>query len=338
MKKFIVFTVVMLLGVTNVYANDREVIEGVNKVVFNVDVELYDMFLQVYNQDTGEHLNTFIINKKNNTFYIDKGINVRFEDVSSYECYDRIEALYLYDESKVFDIDRKRNMINLEFTTIYRGFGKYIESVYTDTDITIYDSNFDKVTDCKSEGNCKVSLLAGEYFVVDNKTGRTSKEYVKDSGLRWVSRYFIDGIYSEDDLDILGTTRKGKLYYFDTPAYPQDFVIDGEVLDFADSSNYYYIVLEGIFYKYNKKDEVIKEDETTKDNILDEENFSGDLNKDDQEKIDSTSTKEDDSSNISTYTLDLDGDACNIDEVNINVPNTENSNLQIIYFKKKKYV
>ena len=115
-------------------------------------------------------------------------------------------------------------------------------------------------------------------------------------------------------------------------------ILLGEELDFSDSSNYYYIFGEGIFYKYSKKDEVIdipKKDDTTSDKVNDtniSDNTSGNTKKDDitSDKVNDTGISDNTSSDtIKDDILD--------EEIYINVPDTQTNSNDIIYFKKKYY-
>lgn len=312
MKKFLVFLAVMLMCITNCYAEGKEVNSNQNFITFNVDTELYNLRLRVYNNDTNKFVKLIVVSDDNKTFYFDKGLNLRFEDNTNFEPYKNIDNIYLFNESKVVDINRVRKDVNIEFTTIYRGYAKYIPSIYTATDVTIFDTDFNEVTTCKAEANCKMTIKGGNYFVKDNITGRITKEAFYNEGLCWISRYLIDGIYSEDELNLDNTTKKGNLYYFDEPVYPKEYTIDGEVVDFNDDSKYLYINMEGIFYKYSKKDKVIKDVANIED-----------------EAVGSVDTNESFALEIESY---------KDDEVIIDVPNTEVNTLEILLYNKKNYI
>ena len=309
-----------------------------NFVRFEIDMTYSNLTIEVYNNDTNTFIERVFLNKDNKIYYYNKGLNIRIVETTSNSAYEKMDDIILKDESKIIDFNRQVKNMNVTFKTIYRGYGKYIESVDSDTDITIYDENFNEVSICKSESSCEVVLPAGKYFIKDNKTGRVTSELVKMDRLAHVSRYFIDGIFSEEDLKIDNVTRKGKLYYFDKPAYPEEFEINGEICDFSDSGNYLYIFGEGIFYKYNKKDEVIdipKKDDATSDKVNDtniSDNTSSDTKKDDI-----TSGKVNDTDISDNTSSDTKKDDILDEEIYINVPDTQTNSNDIIYFKKKYY-
>ena len=336
MKKIAVFLALMLTVVTNCYAQKE--VSGKNYVEFDIDMTYSNLTIDVYNNDTNKFIEKVILNKIGNIYYYNKGLNIKIVETTSDSAYEYMEDIILNNESKVIKFNRKVKNKNVTFKTIYRGYGKYIESVDSDTDINIYDEYFNEVGYCKSEGMCEKVLLAGKYFIKDNKTGRVACEFVTNNTLIYVSRYFIDGIYSEDELELDNVTRKGKLYYFNDPAYPEKHTILGEELDFSDSSNYYYIFGEGIFYKYSKKDEVIdipKKDDATSDKVNDtniSDNTSSDTKKDDitSDKVNDTNISGNTSGNTKKDDI-LDEEIC------INVPDTQTNSNDIIYFKKKYY-
>ena len=337
MKKIAVFLALMLIGVANCYGAEKEVNDK-NFVRFEIDMTYSNLTIEVYNNDTNTFIERVFLNKDNKIYYYNKGLNIRIVETTSNSAYEKMDDIILKDESKIIDFNRQVKNMNVTFKTIYRGYGKYIESVDSDTDITIYDENFNEVSICKSESSCEVVLPAGKYFIKDNKTGRVTSEIVKMDRLVNVSRYFIDGIFSEEDLKIDIVTRKGKLYYFDKPAYPEEFEINGEICDFSDSGNYLYIFGEGIFYKYNKKDEVIdipKKDDATSDKVNDtniSDNTSSDTKKDDI-----TSGKVNDTDISDNTSSDTKKDDILDEEIYINVPDTQTNSNDIIYFKKKYY-
>jgi hypothetical protein len=337
MKKIAVFLALMLIGVANCYGAEKEVNDK-NFVRFEIDMTYSNLTIEVYNNDTNAFIERVFLNKDNKIYYYNKGLNIRIVETTSNSAYEKMDDIILKDESKIIDFNRQVKNMNVTFKTIYRGYGKYIESVDSDTDITIYDENFNEVSICKSESSCEVVLPAGKYFIKDNKTGRVTSEIVKMDRLVNVSRYFIDGIFSEEDLKIDIVTRKGKLYYFDKPAYPEEFEINGEICDFSDSGNYLYIFGEGIFYKYNKKDEVIdipKKDDATSDKVNDtniSDNTSSDTKKDDI-----TSGKVNDTDISDNTSSDTKKDDILDEEIYINVPDTQTNSNDIIYFKKKYY-
>ena len=337
MKKIAVFLALMLIGVANCYGAEKEVNDK-NFVRFEIDMTYSNLTIEVYNNDTNAFIERVFLNKDNKIYYYNKGLNIRIVETTSNSAYEKMDDIILKDESKIIDFNRQVKNMNVTFKTIYRGYGKYIESVDSDTDITIYDENFNEVSICKSESSCEVVLPAGKYFIKDNKTGRVTSEIVKMDRLVNVSRYFIDGIFSEEDLKIDNVTRKGKLYYFDKPAYPEEFEINGEICDFSDSGNYLYIFGEGIFYKYNKKDEVIdipKKDDATSDKVNDtniSDNTSSDTKKDDI-----TSGKVNDTDISDNTSSDTKKDDILDEEIYINVPDTQTNSNDIIYFKKKYY-
>ena len=336
MKKIAVFLALMLTVVTNCYAQKE--VNNKNYVRFEIDMTYSNLTIEVYNNDTNTFIERVFLNKDNKIYYYNKGLNIRIVETTSNSAYEKMDDIILKDESKIIDFNRQVKNMNVTFKTIYRGYGKYIESVDSDTDITIYDENFNEVSICKSESSCEVVLPAGKYFIKDNKTGRVTSEIVKMDRLVNVSRYFIDGIFSEEDLKIDNVTRKGKLYYFDKPAYPEEFEINGEICDFSDSGNYLYIFGEGIFYKYNKKDEVIdipKKDDATSDKVNDtniSDNTSSDTKKDDI-----TSGKVNDTDISDNTSSDTKKDDILDEEIYINVPDTQTNSNDIIYFKKKYY-
>mgnify|MGYP007084594905 FL=1 len=336
MKKIAVFLALMLTVVTNCYAQKE--VNNKNYVRFEIDMTYSNLTIEVYNNDTNTFIERVFLNKDNKIYYYNKGLNIRIVETTSNSAYEKMDDIILKDESKIIDFNRQVKNMNVTFKTIYRGYGKYIESVDSDTDITIYDENFNEVSICKSESSCEVVLPAGKYFIKDNKTGRVTSEIVKMDRLVNVSRYFIDGIFSEEDLKIDNVTRKGKLYYFDKPAYPEEFEINGEICDFSDSCNYLYIFGEGIFYKYNKKDEVIdipKKDDATSDKVNDtniSDNTSSDTKKDDI-----TSGKVNDTDISDNTSSDTKKDDILDEEIYINVPDTQTNSNDIIYFKKKYY-
>ena len=326
MKKIVVFLALMLIGVTNCYGTETEV-NNKNYVKFEIDMTYSNLTIEIYNNDTNAFIERVFLNSNNKIYYYNKGLNIKIVETTSNNAYEKMDDIILNNESKIIKYNRKVKNMNVTFKTIYRGYGKYIESDNSDTDITIYDENFNKVSICKSESTCEVVLPAGKYFIKDNKTGRVTSELVKMDRLAHVSRYFIDGIFSEEDLELDNVTRKGKLYYFNNPAYPEKIEINGEICDFSDSSNYLYIFGEGIFYKYVKKDEVINnsKDEENNEDVIKNAEEDKVLNEEIiKEEIDSDNKKDNQ-------------DVLDNEEILIDVPNTEVSEYSIIYYKKKCY-
>lgn len=335
MKKFLLFVAVMLFGITTCYATESEV--NKNYVQFDVDLTYTNLQIKVYNYDTNEYIGYRLIDKEHNTYYYDKGLNIKIVDVTIYSAYETLEDIIIFNESKVINVDRKLKDLNVKFTTIYRSESGRFEREFTDTDIIIYDENFHEYATCKKSGDCEMLIKAGKYFILDKMTGRVTREnIVMDDRLVYISRPMIEGIYSEDDLNIENVTRKGNLYYFNEPTYPKKYDINGEILDFSDKSKYLNIISEGIFYIYGKQDEVIEEDVTTNENdkkTIEETTREEDiiikeeiLDKEDTTKEDQMNSEE----NLITDTFE--------EEILIDVPNTENSNLTIIYYKKKNYM
>ncbi len=316
MKKIAVFFAAMLFSVTICYAGS-EVDLTKNYVIFDIDMSISNLVIDVYNSETNEYIERVFLNKNNKTYYYDKGLNIRIKEITSNSAYKWFDDITINNESVTLSFERIPRDVTVRFTTIYRGYGYYIESVYTDTDITILNSDFEVIGTCVSEGDCETVLKTGTYYIIDNKTGGTFVENIRQERLVYVARYFIIGLYSEDDLELDNVTRHGNLYYFDTPAFPTEYTINGETLDFSDSSNYYYIHYEGIFYKYSKKDEVI-EDTSNEDNAPIEEDTTPCEN-----------THDEDAFPEKEITI--------ADELLVEVPNTEACNLDITYFKKKYY-
>ena len=335
MKKFLLFVAVMLFGITTCYATESEV--NKNYVQFDVDLTYTNLQIKVYNYDTNEYIGYRLIDKEHNTYYYDKGLNIKIVDVTIYSVYETLEDIIIFNESKVINVDRKLKDLNVKFTTIYRSESGRFEREFTNTDIIIYDENFHEYATCKKSGDCEMLIKAGKYFILDKMTGRVTREnIVMDDRLVYISRPMIEGIYSEDDLNIENVTRKGNLYYFNEPTYPKEYDINREILDFSDKSKYLNIISEGIFYIYGKQDEVIEEGVTTNENdkkTIEETTREEDiiikeeiLDKEDTTKEDQMNSEE----NLITDTFE--------EEILIDVPNTENSNLTIIYYKKKNYM
>ena len=325
MKKIAVFLALMLIGVTNCYAKEMEVQENVNTITFDIDTTYNGIAFKIYNEDNGEFIERIYISERNMTYSYAKGLNIRLVDDSVFSSYEKLEDIILHDESKILNFERTLRVMKVTIKTIYRDYGKTVKSVETGTNVTVYDENFNELLTCENNGDCIVNLKVGVYYFKDNKFGYMSKEKVTNDRNVFLSRYFIDGVISDEELDLENVTRHGKVYYFDEPVYPDDVLtINGEECVMADKSKYYYIFLDGIFYKYSKKDEVINNpsDEEKKSNNEDDLNNSKDNN---EEKTENNLKDE------------LDSNKENEDEIFIDVPDTEVSNFNIIYFKKKCY-
>ncbi len=80
-----------------------------NKGIIKWD-DLDDLLLvfDVYNLDTNEYLKTLIIEKESNSFYYEKNINLRLEDVTNSEIYEKLEDIIIKEnESDLYDINIK---------------------------------------------------------------------------------------------------------------------------------------------------------------------------------------------------------------------------------------
>lgn len=333
MKKIAVFLALMLIGVTNCYAKEMEVKENVNIITFDIDTTYNGIAFKIYNEDNGEFIERIYISERNMTYSYAKGLNIRLVDDSVLSSYEKIKDIILHDESKILNFERTLRIMKVTIKTIYRDYVKTVKSVETGTNVTIYDENFNELLTCENAGDCIVNLKVGAYYFKDNKFGYMSKEKVTNDRNVFLSRYFIDGIISEEELDLENVTRHGNVYYFNEQVYPDDVLtINGEECVMADKSKYYYIFLDGIFYKYSKKDEVINDDfdEENNSNGEDDINNSKD-NNEDKEKTENNLKEELDSNK------ENEDDIISEDEILIDIPNTEVSNFNIIYFKKKYY-
>lgn len=80
-----------------------------NKGVINWD-DLEDLLLvfDVYDLDTNEYLKTLIIEKNSNSFYFEKNKNLRLEDVTNSDIYEKLEDIIISEsESDFYDINIK---------------------------------------------------------------------------------------------------------------------------------------------------------------------------------------------------------------------------------------
>ena len=339
MKKMVMFLALMLFGVTICYAAEMEVQyftdDSVNTVVFEIDTTYNNIAFKIYNYDTGDYIGRIYLSPGHMSYTYAKGLNIRLVEDTTISSYEKLEDIILFDESKVLKLERVVRDMKVTIKTIYRGYGKYIESVDADTDVTIYDEDFNEVSTCKSEGDCEIILPLGVYYIKDNKYGFTTKEGVTYDKMVHISRYFIDGIFSEEELDLENTTRHGKIYYFNDPVYPEEMVINGDVCDLSDNSKYFYIFGDGIFYKYSKKDEVIKNDENgVKDKEETLENTNNNTNNNDNNDSNNNLDENHEEEIINNDVIDKENE-----ELFKDIPSTDvNINVRcnnIIYFKKK---
>lgn len=316
MKKIIVFLALMLIGIMNCYAQETKKYyfgDNLNTTEFNIDTTYNGISFKVYNEDTGDFLKKIYLNTGDMKYKYAQGLNIRFVEDTYNSAYEALDDIIVYDESKIITVERIPRYKKVTIKTIYRGYAKYIEVVDGYTDVTIYDENFNQVFACKIGGDCVISLLPGTYFFKDNKFGFTTRQNVLNETTVYLSRYYIDGIYSEEELDLENVTRKGKLYYFNDPVFPEDYItINGEEYDMGDKSKYYYIFLEGIFYKYSKKDEVINDDDK-----------NGEKNEDSGNKNDETEKGENDKETFENRENESSGDENLNDE---NKPGDEENN------------
>ena len=175
MKKIAVFLALMLIGVANCYGAEKEVNDK-NFVRFEIDMTYSNLTIEVYNNDTNTFIERVFLNKDNKIYYYNKGLNIRIVETTSNSAYEKMDDIILKDESKIIDFNRQVKNMNVTFKTIYRGYGKYIESVDSDTDITIYDENFKKkiVVACEDFTDSENELveftkLANSVTKIDNK-------------------------------------------------------------------------------------------------------------------------------------------------------------------------
>lgn len=317
MRKIAVFLAVMLFGITTCYAKESEV--NKNEVIFELDTSITGFVIDVYNLDTGNFIERKYFTGSNMHYFYDKGLNIRITEVVTNTSYKQAEDILLYDESKTIVIDREfKDEMKVNFQTSYRNTAGFYEFEIVESDVTVYDDSFNFVTKCKGDECNEVILAPGTYFFSDNKTGLVTRSNVLLDGDYMIFRYYINGIYSEDDIEVPGSTKKGNMYYFDNYQYPEEIMIGDEVVDLADSSKYYCMFGGGVFYKYSKKDEVIdNEVQPSEDEQIDEENHENPEETNNSENI----LEEINSNN----------------EIIIDVPNTQVNLEKVIFYKKKYY-
>ena len=302
MKKIEVFLIAVLFSVTNCYGTEMEVNyfseANENIVTFEIDLTYGNIAFDVYNNDTGIFIEKLYLSPDKMTYRYAKGLNLKLVETTSASSYEKLNDIYLNDESKTIKYERKLKRMNITFVTRYRSYGKYYKPYETNSNVTIYDEGFNEIGTCKSDGNCEYVLDYGIYFVKDNESGYTSKELIKNDRIVNVTRYLINGILTDEEITIENTTRIGKLYYFDSPSELKEITIIDETCNLGDASKYYYINGEGLFYKYSKKDEVInKDNEENKDLDNNNNNNNNNNNSTGEENNNGNSTNDNEKDN-----------------------------------------
>ena len=302
MKKIEVFLIAVLFSVTNCYGTEMEENyfseANENIVTFEIDLTYGNIAFDVYNNDTGIFIEKLYLSPNKKTYRYAKGLNLKLVETTSASSYEKINDIYLNDESKIIKFERKLKRMNITFVTRYRSYGKYYKPYETNSNVTIYDEGFNEIGTCKSDGNCEYVLDYGIYFVKDNESGYTSKELIKNDRIVNVTRYLINGILTDEEITIENTTRIGKLYYFDSPSELKKITINDETCNLGDASKYYYINGEGLFYKYSKKDEVInKDNEENKDLDNNNNNNNNNNNSTGEENNNGNSTNDNEKDN-----------------------------------------
>ena len=302
MKKIEVFLIAVLFSVTNCYGAEMEENyfseANENIVTFEIDLTYGNIAFDVYNNDTGIFIEKLYLSPDKKTYRYAKGLNLKLVETTSASSYEKLNDIYLNDESKTIKFERKLKRMNITFVTRYRSYGKYYKPYETNSNVTIYDEGFNEIGTCKSDGNCEYVLDYGTYFVKDNESGYTSKELIKNDRIVNVTRYLINGILTDEEITIENTTRIGKLYYFDSPSELKKITINDETCNLGDASKYYYINGEGLFYKYSKKDEVInKDNEENKDLDNNNNNNNNNNNSTGEENNNGNSTNDNEKDN-----------------------------------------
>lgn len=370
MKKIEVFLIAVLFSVTNCYGTEMEENyfseANENIVTFEIDLTYGNIAFDVYNNDTGIFIEKLYLSPDKKTYRYAKGLNLKLVETTSASSYEKLNDIYLNDESKTIKFERKLKRMNITFVTRYRSYGKYYKPYETNSNVTIYDEGFNEIGTCKSDGNCEYVLDYGIYFVKDNESGYTSKELIKNDRIVNVTRYLINGILTDEEITIENTTRIGKLYYFDSPSELKKITIHDETCNLGDASKYYYINGEGLFYKYSKKDEVINKDNeenkdldnnnnNNNDNDLKDEDLSNEENVGSSNDNDNKTTNESDNNKDLKKKDNEDNNEDKNDKIGYNdeensekdsnissegtiiitIPNTEISLTNLIYFKNK---
>ena len=301
MKKIEVFLIAVLFSVTNCYGTEMEVNyfseANENIVTFEIDLTYGNIAFDVYNNDTGIFIEKLYLSPDKMTYRYAKGLNLKLVETTSASSYEKLNDIYLNDESKTIKYERKLKRMNITFVTRYRSYGKYYKPYETNSNVTIYDEGFNEIGTCKSDGNCEYVLDYGIYFVKDNESGYTSKELIKNDRIVNVTRYLINGILTDEEITIENTTRIGKLYYFDSPSELKEITIIDETCNLGDASKYYYINGEGLFYKYSKKDEVINKDNEENKDLDNNNNNNNNNNSTGEENNNGNSTNDNEKDN-----------------------------------------
>lgn len=301
MKKIEVFLIAVLFSVTNCYGAEMEENyfseANENIVTFEIDLTYGNIAFDVYNNDTGIFIEKLYLSPDKKTYRYARGLNLKLVETTSASSYEKLNDIYLNDESKIIKFERKLKRMNITFVTRYRSYGKYYKPYETNSNVTIYDEGFNEIGTCKSDGNCEYVLDYGTYFVKDNESGYTSKELIKNDRIVNVTRYLINGILTDEEITIENTTRIGKLYYFDSPSELKEITINDETCNLGDASKYYYINGEGLFYKYSKKDEVINKDNEENKDLDNNNNNNNNNNSTGEENNNGNSTNDNEKDN-----------------------------------------
>ena len=127
MKKIEVFLIAVLFSVTNCYGAEMEENyfseANENIVTFEIDLTYGNIAFDVYNNDTGIFIEKLYLSPDKKTYRYAKGLNLKLVETTSASSYEKLNDIYLNDESKIIKFERKLKRMNITFVTRYRSYG-----------------------------------------------------------------------------------------------------------------------------------------------------------------------------------------------------------------------
>ena len=213
---------------------------------YNFNFAIYDM--------EDNYLGNFYITDQNVNFFYQKGQKLKLIDITENSIYEKIDDIYLNDESKVIILDPPLKKFDINIETFFMDYASKEQLDLAMTDIVVKDINFKEIDKCQNY-SCKLNLPGGIYYIVDNISKDTFYYEIWSDLDITLSRYLINGLISKKKLDDERLDYINNIYYFKDYIKDSSLIINNQIIDLYNKSNLWYINDLGVFYVINENEE-----------------------------------------------------------------------------------
>ncbi len=213
---------------------------------YNFNFAIYDM--------EDNYLGNFYITDQNVNFFYQKGQKLKLMDITENSIYEKIDDIYLNDESKVIILDSPLKKFNINIETFFMDYASKEQLDLAMTDVVVKNIDFKEIDKCQSY-SCKLNLPGGIYYIVDNISKDTFYYEIWSDQDITLSRYLINGLISKKKLDDERLDFINNIYYFKDCIKDSRLIINNQIIDLYNKSKLWYINDLGIFYVINENEE-----------------------------------------------------------------------------------